>query len=266
MRPALRSCRTAPLVLAARRQSGKRDSNPRPQPWQGCALPTELFPRSGRRILASGSRPRNAPTRRPDGGTGPTESGGEGDRTPDLVNAIHALSQLSYAPGTSCYILTAPRRTSTRCRDSTETVAAAPERASSGVLFSATCRRRTPDHGDDPRGPPSDPPTRRRAPITDDLTTAEILASRSRPSRAARASARRDAVSASTTPTGTSSTSTSTRSARRRCSPPQQEIAIARARAAPATTRRCRSWSSGTSASSSPSPRNIRTAGSRSPI
>ncbi len=37
--------------------------------------------------------------------TGPTTaappcppSGGEGDRTPDLVNAIHALSQLSYAP------------------------------------------------------------------------------------------------------------------------------------------------------------------------
>ena len=26
-------------------------------------------------------------------------NGGEGDRTPDLVNAIHALSQLSYAPG-----------------------------------------------------------------------------------------------------------------------------------------------------------------------
>ena len=25
-------------------KSGKRDSNPRPQPWQGCALPTELFP------------------------------------------------------------------------------------------------------------------------------------------------------------------------------------------------------------------------------
>src|SRR5881409_2673336 len=31
--------------------------------------------------------------------------GGEGDRTPDLVNAIHALSQLSYAP----IILGAPR-------------------------------------------------------------------------------------------------------------------------------------------------------------
>ena len=25
--------------------------------------------------------------------------GAEGDRTPDLVNAIHALSQLSYSPG-----------------------------------------------------------------------------------------------------------------------------------------------------------------------
>src|SRR2546427_11424542 len=32
-------------------------------------------------------------------------SGGEGDRTPDLVNAIHALSQLSYAP----VILSRPR-------------------------------------------------------------------------------------------------------------------------------------------------------------
>ena len=28
----------------------------------------------------------------------PSCNGGEGDRTPDLVNAIHALSQLSYAP------------------------------------------------------------------------------------------------------------------------------------------------------------------------
>src|SRR5690349_17432743 len=34
----------------------------------------------------------------PDGATFPSASGGEGDRTPDLVNAIHALSQLSYAP------------------------------------------------------------------------------------------------------------------------------------------------------------------------
>ena len=27
-------------------ESGKRGSNSRPQPWQGCALPTELFPHS----------------------------------------------------------------------------------------------------------------------------------------------------------------------------------------------------------------------------
>ena len=29
-----------------RPESGKRDSNSRPQPWQGCALPTELFPQT----------------------------------------------------------------------------------------------------------------------------------------------------------------------------------------------------------------------------
>src|SRR5262245_45129198 len=29
----------------ARKWSGKGGSNSRPQPWQGCALPTELFPR-----------------------------------------------------------------------------------------------------------------------------------------------------------------------------------------------------------------------------
>ena len=32
--------------------SGKRDSNPRPQPWQGCALPTELFPHYSHRMLS----------------------------------------------------------------------------------------------------------------------------------------------------------------------------------------------------------------------
>ncbi len=44
---------TAPLVRLWRSttpfkntKSGKRDSNPRHQPWQGCALPTELFPRN----------------------------------------------------------------------------------------------------------------------------------------------------------------------------------------------------------------------------
>ena len=33
--------------------SGKRDSNPRPLPWQGNALPTELFPHQNSIILTS---------------------------------------------------------------------------------------------------------------------------------------------------------------------------------------------------------------------
>ena len=44
------------------------------------------------------------------GGHPPARSGGEGDRTPDLVNAIHALSQLSYAP----IIFSAPTAPSNR--------------------------------------------------------------------------------------------------------------------------------------------------------
>ena len=32
--------------------SGKRGSNSRPQPWQGCALPTELFPHEDRNYRA----------------------------------------------------------------------------------------------------------------------------------------------------------------------------------------------------------------------
>ena len=33
--------------------SGKRVSNSRPQPWQGCALPTELFPHIFHRVCSS---------------------------------------------------------------------------------------------------------------------------------------------------------------------------------------------------------------------
>ena len=77
--------------------SGKRDSNPRPQPWQGCALPTELFPQA-EESLASALHPRNAVRDSANALSADRASGGEGDRTPDLVNAIHALSQLSYAP------------------------------------------------------------------------------------------------------------------------------------------------------------------------
>ena len=37
--------------------SGKRDSNSRPQPWQGCALPTELFPQMKGVKTSSGMSP-----------------------------------------------------------------------------------------------------------------------------------------------------------------------------------------------------------------
>ena len=57
------------------------------------------YSRERTEILAAGPRPRNRSDPVPrTSGAGPAESGGEGDRTPDLVNAIHALSQLSYAP------------------------------------------------------------------------------------------------------------------------------------------------------------------------
>ncbi len=39
------------FLLPSRLWSGKRDSNPRHQPWQGCALPTELFPQSTSEVI-----------------------------------------------------------------------------------------------------------------------------------------------------------------------------------------------------------------------
>src|SRR5450830_689255 len=36
--------RICTTYFAEKTWSGKRGSNSRPQPWQGCALPTELFP------------------------------------------------------------------------------------------------------------------------------------------------------------------------------------------------------------------------------
>src|SRR6266704_1972354 len=62
------------------------------------------YSRRRKGILASAPHQRNRGTRaqRPPPTRG---NGGEGDRTPDLVNAIHALSQLSYAP----VILSRPR-------------------------------------------------------------------------------------------------------------------------------------------------------------
>src|SRR5690606_36479156 len=58
--------------------SGKAVSNSRPQPWQGCALPTELFPQ--------GSYTRKKKT-----------GAGKESRTPDLNLGKVALYQLSYS-------------------------------------------------------------------------------------------------------------------------------------------------------------------------
>ncbi len=55
--------------------------------------------------LASAQRPASTGLARPK-----REHGGEGDRTPDLVNAIHALSQLSYAPAKLSRLRSAPRQ------------------------------------------------------------------------------------------------------------------------------------------------------------
>src|ERR1700730_4095302 len=48
-----------PIELGDEDWSGRRASNPLPQPWQGCALPSELLPRPRDRChLTGGRRPR----------------------------------------------------------------------------------------------------------------------------------------------------------------------------------------------------------------
>ncbi len=42
---------------ASRPRSGRRGSNPRPQPWQGCALPAELLPPVGRIVVGCHGEP-----------------------------------------------------------------------------------------------------------------------------------------------------------------------------------------------------------------
>ena len=52
--PLTRKCGryTSTNLTTDMKKSGRRDSNPRPQPWQGCALPTELLPHIMRESLA----------------------------------------------------------------------------------------------------------------------------------------------------------------------------------------------------------------------
>ena len=51
------SNRTSGLRYPREFWSGKGGSNSRPQPWQGCALPTELFPRFVREIIRQPALP-----------------------------------------------------------------------------------------------------------------------------------------------------------------------------------------------------------------
>ena len=54
--------------------------------------------RSGKNLSIQERRTGAARTKKPSTKYGRPCCGAEGDRTPDLVNAIHALSQLSYSP------------------------------------------------------------------------------------------------------------------------------------------------------------------------
>src|SRR5438045_8384015 len=57
--PERRTTASGRSTLGPEERSGKRDSNPRPQPWQGCALPTELFPQARTKLPA-----KNRPNKR----------------------------------------------------------------------------------------------------------------------------------------------------------------------------------------------------------
>ena len=82
--------------------SGRRVSNSRPQPWQGCALPTELLPHSGnkdyRRNCFNFQDKLPLPTSLQTGA-------GEESRTLDLNLGKVALYQLSYSRFVSCFAL-----------------------------------------------------------------------------------------------------------------------------------------------------------------
>src|SRR6266487_3732250 len=78
------------------RWSGRRDSNPRPQPWQGCALPAEPRPREtttlpgwvpGLNCLASGAPRGTEPADAP-GGLVQRVDFGPGDRLDPLDHEL----------------------------------------------------------------------------------------------------------------------------------------------------------------------------------
>ncbi len=112
-------------------------------------------------------------------------SGGEGDRTPDLVNAIHALSQLSYAPITFSDAATIGRSAAGRqpIRRGKSCQANSVHLLRS-VLY--PCHDSVPMKHSDPADPP--PRTGTVSAVTlrhypDDLSVAEILAAEAPPAR-----------------------------------------------------------------------------------
>ena len=68
-------------------ESGRRDSNPRPSPWQGDALPTEPRPREPHTLAVDQSHPSGRPTSRrpsPEAATGPDQSATAGGRAGEV--------------------------------------------------------------------------------------------------------------------------------------------------------------------------------------
>ena len=81
LNPCTRLCRPLPRLSATPPQqavgpvsSGRRDSNPRPSPWQGDALPAALRPRSGPPARRSGSPTIADPPEPPQTASHPRES------------------------------------------------------------------------------------------------------------------------------------------------------------------------------------------------
>ena len=86
-----------PTCFAANGESGKRDSNPRPQPWQGCALPTELFPRAPTTITGDGQDS----SHRSRVGQAPRSSRAGQSRNPRACRANHRVCASSPANAAS---------------------------------------------------------------------------------------------------------------------------------------------------------------------
>ena len=167
-----------PLSTYSRAGNGTRTRDPN----LGKVVLYQLsYSRARTTMLPSPPPPRNA-----DRPPLPRDSpnGGEGDRTPDLVNAIHALSQLSYAPG----ILSRPGLLGGAGAAARQAIQRGPAASSAGPrrprcdspiphYFGAMKKKKDPGAAQPaPRRATKRPPDDSVPVITDDMTTAEILA------------------------------------------------------------------------------------------